>query len=129
ESRVEAAIRGIADLRRFAGVENQEVGVMLDEAIGKSLLESRLAGQLPVEILRGVERIVRVGDVMPQHRRIEFSRLPVLGFQSVRQPQAILADLPRQRTVPTNATGPVARERLSIRVGQTEVGEEAILIK
>ena len=40
-----------------------------------------------------------------------------------------MTDLPRQRTVATNTTRPVAGERLSVRVGQIEVRKEPVLVK
>src|SRR5579863_5609752 len=98
QANVEGVIRGIVDEGGVIGAHGKKGRQAIDQCGAKALIDSGLAGEVAVEIVRGVEGIVGFGDVKGQDSSVEFHVLPVAEPQWFGELLTVHADFPGKQT-------------------------------
>src|SRR2546429_9919800 len=92
-------VGGIVDKGRIVGAHGEKRGIAVCQRAAETVVDSRLAAQMAIEIIGGAEGIVRLRDVVREKGRIEFGIFPFSRSKCFCKFFTVNADLPRQEAV------------------------------
>src|SRR5260221_502514 len=95
----EGVVGRIGDEHGVVGTHGEEGAIAVDEGGAEAVVDAMLARKFAVVVVRGVEGIVRGGDVVGEDGRVEARLVPLSGAHGVGEFFAVDADLPREQAV------------------------------
>src|SRR5581483_4621648 len=76
ETGFEGVIGGIVDEQRVIGTHGEEGSVAIDQGGSKAFVDAGLIGEAAIGVVRGVERVVRRGDIVGENRGVQLGFFP-----------------------------------------------------
>jgi hypothetical protein len=119
----------IFDLEGAPGANDQEHLVAFHQPAHEAAVDTGLARVAPVGVNRGVEGIVRLGDVVGQNGGVELDLIPLLGTKGLLQFQAVGAHLPGQRALLVQLLTPELAHRLVVVAGKLAKRVAAVVVE
>src|SRR5215472_58512 len=96
EAAVKRMVGRIADEGRIVGTHGEKRRVAVYQRAPETVVDSRLAARVTIEIVGGAEGIMRLRDEVREEGRMEFGLLPFSRSKCFCKFLAVNADLPRQ---------------------------------
>src|SRR5260370_24838696 len=96
---LEGAIRRIADEKRIIWPHREKRRIAVDQRGSKSFVDRRLAAQVPVKIIGGVEGIMRLRHVIREYRCVHLCLVPLPVLQPFGQFFTVHTNLPGKQAV------------------------------